>query len=153
VGSVTAREFIAGTCKETLGLVWTGLVCSVHPLRGRRGVLQVKLPNVVFGLQIVLDLSKWAKSPFGRSRIVAPQVVALDEEWWLKSGRILTLGDGWGRKLADKVERTRCVRSPRSRELLVFDGRNTVRGSSGHVWSSCLLSSKYCCSQPDKFAS
>jgi len=29
VGSVTAREFIAGTCKETLGLV-----CSVHPIRG-----------------------------------------------------------------------------------------------------------------------
>jgi len=36
VESVTAREFIAETCKETLELVWTGLVCSVHPLRGKR---------------------------------------------------------------------------------------------------------------------
>jgi len=26
------------------------------------------LPNVVFGLWIALDLSKWAKVPFGRSR-------------------------------------------------------------------------------------
>ena len=32
------------------------------------GVPQVRLPNVVFGLQIVLGLSKWAKSPFGRFR-------------------------------------------------------------------------------------
>jgi len=31
-GSVTAREFIARKCKETLGLV-----CSVHPLRGEEG--------------------------------------------------------------------------------------------------------------------
>jgi hypothetical protein len=49
------------------------------PLR-RRGVSQVTLPNVVFGLWIVLGLSKWAKDPFGRSITVAPQVVALDEE-------------------------------------------------------------------------
>jgi len=32
VGSVTVREFISGTCKETLGLV-----CSVHPLHGEEG--------------------------------------------------------------------------------------------------------------------
>jgi len=38
------------------------------------------LPNVVFGLWIVLGLSKWAKDPFGRSGTVAPQVVALDKE-------------------------------------------------------------------------
>jgi len=38
------------------------------------------LPNVVCGLWIVLGLSKWAKTPFGRSRTIAPQVVALGEE-------------------------------------------------------------------------
>jgi len=38
------------------------------------------LPNVVFELWIVLGLSKWAKGPFGRSRTVAPQVVAPVEE-------------------------------------------------------------------------
>jgi len=43
-------------------------------------VLQVSLPNVVFELWIVLGLSKWAKDPFGRSRTVAHQVVALDKE-------------------------------------------------------------------------
>jgi len=43
-------------------------------------VSQVILPNVVFGLWIVIGLSKWAKAPFGQSRTVAPQVVALDEE-------------------------------------------------------------------------
>ena len=50
------------------------------PPSGGRGAPQVRLPNVVFGLQIVLGLNKWAKSPFGRSRTIAPQVVALDEE-------------------------------------------------------------------------
>jgi len=34
VGSVTAN---AGTCIETLGLVLTGIVCSVHPLHGEEG--------------------------------------------------------------------------------------------------------------------
>jgi len=37
VGSVTAREIIAGTCEETLWLIWTGPPCSVHPPR-REGV-------------------------------------------------------------------------------------------------------------------
>jgi len=37
VGSVTAREFIAGSCKETLRFVWSGLVCSIHPLCGKEG--------------------------------------------------------------------------------------------------------------------
>jgi len=37
LGSVNSGEFIAGTCKETLGLVWTSLVYSVHPLHGEEG--------------------------------------------------------------------------------------------------------------------
>jgi hypothetical protein len=56
-----------------------GSLARAPPSRGR-GVSQVMLPNVVLGLFIVLGLSKWAKCPFGRSRTVAPQVVALDEE-------------------------------------------------------------------------
>jgi hypothetical protein len=32
VESVNVREFIAGTCGETLWLVWTGLARSVYPL-------------------------------------------------------------------------------------------------------------------------
>jgi len=46
------------------------------PSRGRV-VSQVILPNVAFGLQIILGLSKWAKDPFGRSRIVAPKSLLL----------------------------------------------------------------------------
>jgi len=63
------------------------------------------------------------------------------------------LGDGQGRKVVERVGRTRRVRSSQSWELLVLDGHNTVRGFGGHVWSLCLLSSKYFCFQPDKFAS
>jgi len=37
------------------------------PSRGR-GVPRVRFSNVAFGLQIILGLSKWAKSTFGRSR-------------------------------------------------------------------------------------
>ena len=36
VGSVTAREIIVGTCRETLWFVETGLACSMHPL-ARKG--------------------------------------------------------------------------------------------------------------------
>jgi len=38
---------------------------SLHaPLLWERGVSQVMLSNVVFGLWIILGLSKWAKGPF-----------------------------------------------------------------------------------------
>jgi len=61
-----------GTCKETLGAhLNRSRLLRAPPSRGR-GVSQVSLPNAIFGLQMAVGLSKWAKNPFSRSRTVAP---------------------------------------------------------------------------------
>ena len=45
------------------------------PTLWERGVSQVMLPNMVFGLWIVLGLSKWANDPFGRFRTKEKKVI------------------------------------------------------------------------------
>jgi len=50
VGSVNSREFIAGTCKETLGVrLNRSCLLRASPSRGRE-VSQVRLPNIAFWL-------------------------------------------------------------------------------------------------------
>ena len=45
--------------RETLQSVWTGLCCSMHPLIGK-GCVTIKLPNMVFGLDLLFALNNWA---------------------------------------------------------------------------------------------
>jgi hypothetical protein len=64
VGSVTAKDFIAGTCRMYKETLWVRLNRSrslrASPSR-RSGVSQVMLPNIEFGLWIVLGLSNGPK--------------------------------------------------------------------------------------------
>jgi len=118
---------------------------SAPPLRGKV-VSQVMLPNMVFGLWIVLGLSKWAKDPFGQSRTVAPQVDALDEEWWLKGRCILLLVNrqGWKVALGSRADWT-CENAPNLGTVILWRLWYFVGIGRTRVGASSLFP-KYCCS-------